>query len=475
MQRRQRASRIPRATVVLGLVAAACGPSAGPGPVVPGRLGVAAECVLGPNTDRAEPTVVALLGPVDSAHAPRPAGAAERLVFRQLYETLVRVDCSGRVLPELAAHWRADVDGRRWTFTLRYGARFWDGIPVTAGDVRAAWAGRTADGIARLTVDDDHTLTVELDEPADSPRRFAHPDLAVARPLPESPWPLGSGAFWIGGGGPADGSATLIARPVAPAPGAPRHEIVFQLATSRDGRDLLDAGTVDVFVTDDRATLDYAATLRGIEVRPLAWDRTYVLLAPSRVSGRGAGAASPRFRDLLAREAVQADARGAEPPWWWAGADACGRAADAGPRAAVTPRAGRGRIVFDRADQAAWDLAARIVALAGADAGADGVSVATLVPAVAGGGRVAALGLTADTLAAALAAGGELVYVVALPRRPLDACAAVRRLVGAAPWLAGADLDRALVPLVDVRPSLVTRRGVGGVTADYDGTLRFRP
>ena len=53
---------------------------------------------------------IALLEPVDAGHAPTPANDAERLVFRQLYEPLVRVDCAGVVRPGLASRWRSEGD-----------------------------------------------------------------------------------------------------------------------------------------------------------------------------------------------------------------------------------------------------------------------------------------------------------------------------------------------------------------------------
>ena len=46
---------------------------------------------------------VALSNPIDPSNAPRPSNDSERLVFRQLYETLVRTDCHGRVGPGLAS------------------------------------------------------------------------------------------------------------------------------------------------------------------------------------------------------------------------------------------------------------------------------------------------------------------------------------------------------------------------------------
>jgi ABC-type transport system substrate-binding protein len=89
-------------------------------------------------------TTVALSDRIDPSNAPYPSNESERLLFRQLYETLVRVDCHGRVRPGLAESWRLDANGRTWTVTLRDNARFSDGALLTAADVRASW---TRDGI----------------------------------------------------------------------------------------------------------------------------------------------------------------------------------------------------------------------------------------------------------------------------------------------------------------------------------------
>src|SRR5439155_19885395 len=69
-----------------------------------------------PDNDAADCALIALPGDrmatialgdrVDPANAPHPTNDSERLLFRQLYETLVRVDCEGRVRPGLAASWR---------------------------------------------------------------------------------------------------------------------------------------------------------------------------------------------------------------------------------------------------------------------------------------------------------------------------------------------------------------------------------
>ena len=122
--------------IVLVLVAlSACrpppAPASPPAPAPVGTAGVGGggrgdtTCELAPGpVTFANSLSVALLGPVDPAHAPVPASDAERLVFPELYETLVRVDCVGRILTALARSWAADSGGHRWTFTLRDDARF---------------------------------------------------------------------------------------------------------------------------------------------------------------------------------------------------------------------------------------------------------------------------------------------------------------------------------------------------------------
>src|SRR5688500_13560541 len=130
------AHRNPTVAVVL-LLAACAHPridvGAGGGP----RAASDERCLLstGAVSGRAPRITIGLIDPVDPRHAPIPRNDAERLVFRHLYETPVRIDCDGNAYPELAEEWVKDDGGRRWSFRLRNGAQFWDGAPVTAQDV----------------------------------------------------------------------------------------------------------------------------------------------------------------------------------------------------------------------------------------------------------------------------------------------------------------------------------------------------
>lgn len=59
-------------------------------------------------------------------------------VIGLLYGGLVRLDGDLRVVPDLAENWTVSDDGLKYTFTLREGAKFADGSPITAAD--AAWS-----------------------------------------------------------------------------------------------------------------------------------------------------------------------------------------------------------------------------------------------------------------------------------------------------------------------------------------------
>jgi hypothetical protein len=77
-----------------------------------------------------------------------------------------------------------------------------------------------------------------------------------------------------------------------------------------------------------------------------------------------------------------------------------------------------------------------------------------------------AVGLRGEALAQALGRGADAAYVLAVERRPLDACAALDGLLAAAPWLA----PETIVPLVETRPQAIVGQGRAGAALEWDGT-----
>jgi len=273
-------------------------------------------CLLstGDVTTRPATLTIGLTEPVDPRHAPIARNDAERIVFRHLYETPVRVDCQGNVLPELAEKWLRDDDGRRWTIRLRDGAHYWDGAPVTAQDVVY---GKGGVGYT-LGALDPRVVTVALAKPRDDvPTVLGDAALAVAKAAPDSSWPIGTGRYWAT-------SATTTPQGIR-ARSERGDTLVFRLAASGDARDLLDAG-VDLLVTRDRALRDYAATLPNLAIVALPWDRTYVFVT--------AEARGTRFDGL--EQAVRAEARRAEGGFWWLDLRACGVASGQGRHGAAS-------------------------------------------------------------------------------------------------------------------------------------------
>jgi hypothetical protein len=429
---------------------------------------------------------------MDGAHAPWPRNSGERLLFAQLYEPLVRLDCTGAVVPGLARSWSRDstsVAGvARWSFVLRGDARFQSGERVRAADVVSSWRA-SADAHAREPAGslisavasgaravDDSTVVVSLPDSLVDLRAFASPRLAIARPTAAgSSWPDGTMSYHVD---PAleryvpDRSET---HPVMATVGLRTRDtataLLFQVEPDADRRDILDAGT-DVLITGSPSAIQYARTQASRATIPLPWTRSYVLVLPTRGGGDASAgcidADLRTLRDALAL-AVHADARGANGPCWW-------KSEGSGEAARSHPRAGSREILYPIEDATARELAERIVALAAPDR--EEPAAAALHRAAQGlfeAGGWNAAGMDSVHFAERLRRGSEGAYILALPREPAWPAAARASLLSAAPWLAPLGGTNALLPLVDTRETLLMRRGRGipRMTILHDGTVIF--
>ena len=396
---------------------------------------------------------------IDATHAPVPTNAAERFAFAQVYETLIGVDCGRSARPALAASWALDATRTRITLVLRGGARFSTGGLVTAANVVASWTATAARStrssrLARqlagaTTIVDERTLIVSL--PDTVWLVLADPGLAVYEPRSAGEWPSGTGPYRVVEGSASPPSGSLV---LAPAASSSDPFLIVRRLTSSDPRDAIDAG-VDVLVTGDPTATGYAAARPNLVAVPLPWTRTYALAVPPTAPRIAqllleADSQAVATRASLARDAVRAEARAAEPPYLSDAAPGCGLS----PAFPTSPRDQRSnRIVYRRDDVVARGLAERLVAL---DA------------------RAVAAGLSPNDFVRALHDGGDLAYVLDLPYASLAPCDDLRELRLAAPWLSvGAGTDAPLVPLVDTRETAIVNRQRVSATADWDGTLRF--
>ncbi|HUV37762.1 MAG TPA: ABC transporter substrate-binding protein [Patescibacteria group bacterium] len=458
--------------------------------------------IVSPPAERVDTVRVAMFDAPRPEHAPAATNDAERLLFRQLYETLITVDCLGVVRPALAESWERGDGGRRWMFELRDDARFWDGTPVTARDVVESWRYTALDqmtrgsgagigsmapsaGIDSAVAADQRVLRVYFARPhREVPRALAAPAFAVAKSTWDSRWPHGSGPYRIVSSerdAPWKPWRTIAAHPAF---GGGGPIIRFVTTSAADARDLLEGG-IDLLVTADQAVIEYAAGQPQFDAVPLPYDRAYILCAPSRVSGRASGGAPatipPALSNELARDAVRGDARGCEPPYWWNDLGDCGEVSPAVPwrprvlNDAYPPDAER-RILFDLTDTVARGLAERIVALAAArtDASADAAALFSALPGLHGGeSGLRAEGVSERALGESLLDGGDFAYVVSVPRRPPNPCDAARSLMKRARWVpaSGSDLSDAFIPLVETRPHVIVRKGTIGLLVDWSGDV----
>jgi peptide/nickel transport system substrate-binding protein len=93
-----------------------------------------------------------------------------------IFDTLVWRDAGGETIPWLATDWALSDDGLTWTFTLRDGARWQDGQPLTADDVvfsieyylahpGAAWFMAQVDAIESAAAVGENQVAVKLVRP----------------------------------------------------------------------------------------------------------------------------------------------------------------------------------------------------------------------------------------------------------------------------------------------------------------------
>jgi len=225
-----------------------------------------------------------------------------------------------------------------------------------------------------------------------------------------------------------------------------------------DLRDALDRGVPvgrgprpDVVLTRDPDVIAYAARIPDYFVVPLAWNRTYVLLAGGTDSTLPMPADAERR--ALAGDAVTSDARGAEAPFAWLTDPGCSAPLDAAP---ATPRP---IVVYAAGDAIARQLAERIVSLAGSRVRPAWLPVAlSTEPSPF---RVAAV--DADSIPDALAGGRAAAGVVPLSRDWQTRCGTWTQPVAGRP-----------IPLVDSRAHAIVRRGSGAAfTLGADGALWF--
>lgn len=246
---------------------------------------------------------------VKPQHAPVPHNQSERVVFAQLYETLVNVACDGTVTPGLAELWTCTNDSTTWVFTLRDDARFWDGTRITADHVRLAWSenqsrnqpGNQQSGPANIaspwtwidaragsiTTVDARRLAIQLPEPqANFPLLLAHPAAAVSIRQQGWTWPLGSGPARLRASDPTPRPDLLLLPNIQHPAAAKWKSLTFTVIPDLDQRDFVTAD-IDLALTRDLATVSFFNAAPGFSTTPLPWNQLVLLVCPPEMNPAG--------------------------------------------------------------------------------------------------------------------------------------------------------------------------------------------
>lgn len=389
-----------------------------------------AACALMPTAMESRDSLAVLVSQNPAlAHPPAAENDGEALLYRQVYETLVELDCHNRAAPGLATSWRREAEPHTWTFTLRESARFSDGTPVTGEAVQAAWAplqqsGRLYDlGVEATAVANPGTIQVVLRDTSTSAMAaiLGDPRLAVVHRTVGSQ--AGSGPYRI------EQSSLPVALTAADRR-ASIGRIVFVPRGSDDPRDRIERDA-DFTITSDPALIQYARTRRALQTHSLPWSQTYRLIIPGADSLQ-APANLDALRRSLADLVVSTDAR----------------PTTAIPGRCVAPAASpRPQLVYPAGDATAAQLASRLVALSlGPDPAYPWLSL------MARGQRLRAVPLDPAEFDASLAAGMDAGYVTRGPVPDPVRC------------------ERG-IPLISTRSHVISR---GRMDAEVDGHALVR-
>jgi hypothetical protein len=400
--------------------------------------------------------VFTLTEPVLPRNAPIPHNGSERVVFAQLYETLVQVDCAGATRPGLAESWTGEEDDTVWIFTLREGARFWDGTRITPGDVRRSLSANLTQDVNVL---DARRVAVHLPQSNSRfPVLLAHPSTAVSVTRPGWTWPVGSGPCRLRASDPAP-LPDLACLPNLNHPAAPAWKsLTFRVNPGTDPRDLV-VTDMDLALVRNMDQVGFFNDAPGFRSVPLPWNRLYLLVCPPDMNTLGAD----RWITAAAKMDVGRDVTAiAARPWRdivfpAGGEDDCPEL--------TSPAAGAESARLE------WNLEAKnldqdVLAYPGNDSGAR--EMAQRLGALAGG-SVRTAALPDDSIDFSMQWQMAGAFILPLDQAYPTGCLQMAAFLGKADWLQEATRDL-VRPLGLGRSWLVVHGSLSGIELAFDGT-----
>jgi peptide/nickel transport system substrate-binding protein len=260
---------------------------------------------------------------------------ADLAVLGNIYPTLTMINQSGQPVPYLATSWSASPDKLTWTFKIRSGLKWTDGVPITARD--AAWTlnlimhnqtAATANGalvsnFASVTAPNATTLVITTKQPEANMLYVSNPITGIPI-VPEHIWakqvahlgsfknmtfPVVGYGPWIATGYVPNQYATLTANKNF-FMGAPKYKtLIIQYFTNGDAAvAALRSGQLDEI---DNLTATQYQALKGnknITLYPSvsnAWTAVELNPGARTKSGQRFGNGSPSLLDPRVRQAIE--------------------------------------------------------------------------------------------------------------------------------------------------------------------------
>ena len=188
-----------------------------------------------------------------------------RVVYHNVYEGLVRLDRSGKIVPALAKSWTVSPDGTTLTFQLRSGVTFHDGTPFTPEDVVKTFerakdktSGHTHPeyyaSIDTIVAGPGNTVVFHLSKPNSSLLfNLARPDSVIYPPskaATQRSHPIGTGPFMFSSYAPGS-EVVLVRNPHYYIQGEPYlDKVVFKIMPDPNTRfAALQAGDIDMIAS----------------------------------------------------------------------------------------------------------------------------------------------------------------------------------------------------------------------------------
>ncbi|MBI3455040.1 MAG: hypothetical protein HY002_04545 [Candidatus Rokubacteria bacterium] len=214
----------------------------------------------------------------------------ERFVLYAVFNTLVAVDSSFNIVPELARSWQVSPDGRKITFQLQKGVKFHDGTDFTAEvlkwnverildpKTKSPQRSQLEPAVEQVVVVDPHTVVFELKKPfapllaalAERPGFVVSPAAVQKYGEDFGRNPVGTGPFrfveWV-----PDSHLTLERFPGYWDPGKPYLDrIVYRVVPDPTVRiTMVRTGEVDIATDVDAKDVPTLARESGIKVSEL--------------------------------------------------------------------------------------------------------------------------------------------------------------------------------------------------------------